>query len=502
MIGLRQYQDDLVNRIRASLGAGHKAPLVVAPTGAGKTRVFSHIAAGAREKRNHVLILTHRREILQQTIKTLYSLGVPAGQIMTGKPMTSDLIQVASVQTLVRRLHLVKRPELIITDEAHHTTEKNTWGRIHTYWSSVPNIGFSATPARLDGQGLGDCYDDLIVGPSLQWLVDQGWLSYPALYRPPEEVAQTYHVKRGDFDAGEQFQAMSSRKIVGDVVTHYRRHMDGQPVIVSCVSVEHAKLMADVFTEAGYRSRPVWGDMDDKEREVSLGGLGDGSVQVVTFADLIGEGVDIPAVAGVILLRRTLSLSLYLQIVGRALRPVYAAGADMDSIEGRLAGQHEGPKPKAIILDHAGNYHLHGHVLAAREWSLEGVKRAAKTEKPPTTTACPKCYGVWPGTPRVCPACGYAFTEAAPRKTKDIKIIAGELVEAGLGEDAADQAAAFVASIMRMDSTQRQKAMLGRAFALAGQDGGRDTIKALAAAVGYKQGWADWAWKYTQGRRA
>jgi DNA repair protein RadD len=495
---LRPYQIEIVKRIRASLASGKTAPLVVAPTGAGKTRIFSYIAANTREKRNRVLILTHRREILQQTIKTLYSLGVPAGQIIAGKPQTSDLIQVASVQTLVRRLDRVKRPDLIITDEAHHTTEKNTWGRIHGYWSTVPNIGFSATPARLDGQGMVDCYDDMIVGPSLRWLVNEGWLSMPVLYRPPEEVTASYHIKRGDFDKDEQFKTMTGRKIVGDVVQHYRKHLDGQPVICSCVSVEHARIMADVFADAGYRAAPVWGDMPDDQREATLGGLGDGRVQVVTFADLIGEGVDIPAVAGVIMLRRTLSLSLYLQIVGRALRPVYADGFDMETVEGRRQAQLAGPKPRAIVLDHAGNYGLHGHVLADREWSLEGVKRV-KGEKPPTTTSCPKCYGIWPGTPRTCPACGWSFALAeTERKAKDIKIIAGELIEAGIDEEHADSTAAWLAQVMKLDPKKRNSALLGRAFALATEENGRETVKALAKAVGFKDGWIDWAWRYVQ----
>jgi DNA repair protein RadD len=493
---LRPYQVDIVAEIRAALARGVKAPLVVAPTGSGKTAMFSHIAAGARAKKNRVLVLVPRREILAQTVKSMHRMGVTAGQIVAGRPMTSDLVQVAMVQTLVRRLELVKRPDLIITDEAHHTTEKNTWGRIHNYWSTVPNIGFSATPERLDGVGLGDSYDAMIQGPTIRSLVADGWLSVPVLYRPPQEVSAQYHVKRGDFDAGEQFQAMSQRKIVGDVVDHYRKHLDGLPVIVSCVSVEHAKLMADVFDQAGYRSRAVWGDMDDEAREYAIQGLGDGRVQVVTFADLIGEGVDIPAVAGVIMLRRTLSLALYLQIVGRALRPVYAPGHDLDTAEGRKAAQLHGTKPRAIILDHAGNYQLHGHVLADRTWSLASKKRTLKGEAPPTTTTCPKCYGVWPGKSRTCPACGFAFTEAPPRNVKDIKVIAGELVEAGIDEDEAGTVAEFVAAALRADPKVRQKMLLGKAFALASEENGRDTMKALAQAVGYKESWSSWAWKY------
>jgi len=497
-MNLRPYQQEMLKLIRAALIRGVTTPLVVAPTGAGKTMLFSHIAAGAKEKRNRVIILTHRQEILKQTVKTLYSLGISCGQIITGKPMTSDLIQVASVQTLVRRLAVVKRPDLIITDEAHHTTEKNTWGRIHNYWATVPNIGFSATPQRLDGVGLGDCYQEIIQGPTLMTLVKDGWLSMPHMMRQPDEIAHQYHVTRGDFDTKEQQAVMTGRKIVGDVVDHYREHLNGQPVICSCVSVEHARIMADVFNQAGYRAAPVWGDMPDQAREDTLAGLGDGRVQIVTFDSLIGEGVDIPAVAGVIMLRRTLSLSLYLQIVGRALRPLYADGFDMDTVEGRRAAQLAGPKPRAIILDHAGNYGLHGHVLADREWSLDSKKRSQKDAPVPTTTTCPKCYGIWPGKPRTCPACGFSFADQVRvGREQDIKVIAGQLVEAGVDEADADGVAQFVASALGADAKTRAKMLMGRAYALAQEgDAGRATVKALAKAVGYKEKWADGAWNY------
>src|SRR6185436_17095451 len=102
------------------------------------------------------------------------------------------------------------------------------------------------------------------------------------------------------------------------------------------------------------------------------------------------------------------SLTLYLQVVGRGLRPRYADGFDQSTPEGRREAQRNGPKPTTIILDHAGNYHIHGHPLEDREWSLDSQKKK-RGEKPPATVTCPKCYGVWPGRPRTCPSCEYDF---------------------------------------------------------------------------------------------
>ncbi len=482
-------------------------PVVVAPTGSGKTAMFCAIANYCKGRRLRSLVLVHRREILTQTLRAMHRLGLSCGQIASGRPMTSDLVQVAMVGTIVKRLDRVPRPDLIIVDECHHAVEGNSWGRIIKYWSTVPCIGFTATPQRLDGQGLRAIFDSMHVGPSIAQLVADGWLSVPVIYRPPHEIDAKYHITRGDFDQKEQegtydIKTEKGRRIVGDVIAHYRKYLDGQPVIVSCVSVNHAKTMADIFVKAGYSARAVWGDMNDSDRDSALAGLGDGSVQVVTFDSLIGEGVDIPAVAGVIMLRRTMSLALYLQIVGRALRPIYADGFDLSTIEGRRNAQLAGPKPRAIILDHAGNYHLHGHVLADRAWSLDSQKRQLKGQPVPTTTSCPRCYGIWPGKPKTCPACGYEFKDAPAKHVPDIKVIAGELIAAGIDAEHADSTAAFVAAALRADAKTRGKMLLGRAFALAVDgDKGLQTLGALAQAVGYKDGWARWAWQWVQGKK-
>jgi superfamily II DNA or RNA helicase len=232
----------------------------------------------------------------------------------------------------------------------------------------------------------------------------------------------------------------------------------------------------------------------------TLAGLGDGKIQVVTFADLIGEGVDIPAVAGVIMLRRTLSLALYLQIVGRALRPIYANDFDLETVEGRRAAQLAGPKPRAIVLDHAGNYGLHGHVLADRTWSLDSQKRKVKDETVPTTTACPKCYGVWPGKPRTCPACGFSFADKERiDRSADLRIIAGELIEAGVDVNEAENLAQFIAQANAEDAKGRQRMLLGRAFQLAVEgDAGLIKLQALAGAVGYSRHWTAGAWSFVK----
>jgi len=483
-VKLRDYQRDGLSSAREALRQGKHAPLYVLPTAGGKTIVFSEIARGARARGNRVYILVHRQEILEQTLAKLWGFGITAGQIAPRMPQTHELVQVAMVQTMRNRLTKIPRPDLIIIDEAHHALADNTWGQILRYWKEVPRLGVTATPERLDGRGLGESFDTMIEGPSIGELVHEGWLSYPVIYRPPEEMVESFHVKRGDFDRAEQTEAMSRKKIVGDVIEHYRQHLAGAPSVAFCVSVDHAKLMAEQFRRAGYRAAAVWGNMPRTERDRIIGGMRDGSMQVVCSCDVISEGVDVPAMAGAILLRRTMSLSLYLQQAGRALR-------------------RDPGKKHAVILDHVGNYYLHGHVLADRTWSLDSGKRDPRKEEPPTTTTCPRCYGVWPGRPHSCPACGFSFTDKQEReRAVEFETIRGQLIAAGAPENEASGMAAFVKRTQEMEPGQRQKAMLAKAFEYAG-DGevGKRRLEQLRRMAGYNPKWTDFAWRYVQKQR-
>lgn len=510
-ITLRPYQREILNDpvivaiLHSLIGKVARpdltAPLVVSPTGSGKTAMFAAIAKWCREHNLRVLILTHRREILEQTLKALYKLGIVAGQIIAGRPMTGDLIQVASVQTLGNRLGTIWRPDLILSDEAHHDTLENNRGRILQFFGSVPRIGWTATPARLDGVGLRPVYDAMIEGKTTRWLVDEGYLTMPLVYQPPGMVTETYHVVRGDLDAKEQEAVMSRRAVIGNVIDHYKKYLNGAPTIVSCVSIDHARLMAEQYELAGFRSRVVWGNMKTDDRIDALEGLGTGKYNVVTFADLIGEGVDIPVVTGLQMLRRTQSLVLDLQFIGRVLRPIYRPGADLSTAEARKEAIATGGKPFAIVLDHVGNTtpEMHGHPLADRVWSLDSQKRP-KGEKAPATTTCPKCYGVWPGRPRSCPSCGHSFVLAeAEAKRQELVEIEGELVQAGLEPDDAGGLAAMIARAKALTGADKQRMILGQAFALMTSREDEETRKrkvaALAKAVGYKEGWTRMVWE-------
>lgn len=498
MIYLRDYQKKILDDVRHELRAGKRSIVCVSPTGSGKTAMFAEMARGAASKSNRVLILTHRQEIFKQTLKSLFNLGVVSGQIASGKMATQDTIQTAMIGTLIHRLGDIRRPDYIIVDEGHHAVSP-TWRRILNYWGDVPRTIWTATPEREDGRGMCEVADAMVIGPQAVDLVSDGWLCPPILYKSPDELIANYHMTRGDFDKKEQQDAMSTRRIVGNVIDHYREKLDHLPTVCFCVNIEHCRLMAKQFCDAGYKARVVWGDMPDDERVSAIQGLADGSVDVVCSCDLISEGVDVPVMVGAIKLRRTASLALDLQQGGRALRPVFPSGFNANeatAIE-RLDAMARAGKPNAIILDHAGNYQIHGHILARRDWTLDAAPRSKRSERPPVTTTCPRCYGVWPGTPRTCPDCGYEFTRHAEGVASiEIKVVAGKLVEAGLEGEEAERMAGVYARAMATKGKDRQKMLLGAAFKMAD----KRPLEELAKLAGYNPGWADWAWDYRNGK--
>ena len=155
-ITLRDYQETGENEIRAAYVQGFKAPALVMPTGSGKTVTFASIAHQAGLKGKHVLILVHRRELLKQTSRTLSVFGVDHGLISAGMSFFKKQVQVASVQTLARRLDKLRwTPDLIIVDECHHAVGRNTWGKVLAHYPRARILGVTATPERLDGKGLG-----------------------------------------------------------------------------------------------------------------------------------------------------------------------------------------------------------------------------------------------------------------------------------------------------------------------------------------------------------
>lgn len=451
LVSLRDYQQSAVEAIREAYRSGRKAPLFVLPTGGGKTVTFVYIAANAARKGKRVCILVHRDRLVWQTSAELTRWGVPHGIIAAGTRELERPVQVASVQTLVRRLDSWPHFDLVIVDEAHHAVA-GTWKKIIAHMPYALALGVTATPARLDGKGLGKIFDDMIFGPTMAELIGMGNLAPYELYAPGE-VPDMKGIRKtaGDFNRGDAAAKMMKSTITGDAVSHYQRHVGGRPAIAFCVTVAHAEAVARQFREAGFRAATIDGDMEKTDQRRMIEDLGRGRLQVLTSCELISEGVDVPVCQAAILLRPTQSLTLYLQQVGRALRP------------------KEDGSP-AIILDHAGNSLRHGLPDAPRQWTLaDGFIQGSKAEREKRLTRiCKHCFAVFEVFRKACPVCG-GVVEAEKGLPRHV---AGELVKAAGMSFPTDIRDLSIREVLRQAKTREQ-------------------LQVVARIRGFREGWVD-----------
>lgn len=459
MIQLRQYQTDLMQAIRRRFSLKDRSVLAVMPTGAGKTFTFCAITALSLKKGSKVLILVHRDSLLQQASNSLKSLGIPHARLSPNYPTDmTKAVQVASVQTLSRRIKRLKyQPDLIIIDEAHHATA-GTWRKVIDFYSSAKVLGVTATPIRTDGRGLSEVFDSMVEGPTMAELVDWKFLVPPRIFAPPIDLdLKGVRKTAGDYNRKQLGERTDRTTITGDVVDHYTKLARNKRAVVFCVTVRHAQNVAAEFQAAGYPAKSISGGMSQAEIDQALADLGAGRIKVLTSCDLISEGTDIPAVEVAILLRKTASTALYIQQVGRVLRT--AKG-----------------KTEAIILDHVGNCQEHGHPLDDQDWveAFGAVKKKKKKKNDPTLSVrqCLNCYAVYRPAP-TCPECG-AAPEVKARKPP--KVTKGELEE--------------------IKRQERRRKYIEQAQAKTLED-----LIEVGKKRGYKSGWAHRIWAIRQAKR-
>lgn len=378
---LRPYQQQGITDIRDAF-RDHRRVVYVLPTGGGKTVTFSFIAKNASARGKRVLIEVHRRELIKQASRTFTRMGIPHGVIAPGHPLTNDLVQICSVQTLVNRLEVLPPPDIIVTDEGHHGVAE-TWKRIYDHWPLARVLLVTATPGRPDGQGLGSVADTMIIGPTMRWLIDNGYLADYDYYAPPSKVdLKGLRSRLGDFESKELEKRVNQSTITGDCIEHFKSLCPAERALAFCVSVQHAKDVAALFTAAGIKAASVDGGMLDADRDRVIEQFSNGEIQILTSCQLIGEGFDVPECGAVIDLAPTKSVINYLQRVGRALRP---------KADGR----------RAIILDHVGNVHRHMPPDAERAWTLND-KVKTKTD---ALSTCKQCFRIFYAKDRPTIAC-------------------------------------------------------------------------------------------------
>ena len=463
MVNLRPYQQNIEQKIVSALTRGYDdTPLAVMPCGSGKTVLFSKIAG---DFDGPVALIVHRQELVAQISLTLASFGI-AHDLVTPKNVARYIvkqhikhygrsyyndrknIKVGGVDTIIRRKdhdfeQWAKTVGLWVQDEAHHVLKDNKWGKAANVFKNAVGLGVTATPERTDGKGLGShsdgVFNELIVGPDLRWMINEGYLTDYKIYAPPSDV--DYNglgvTAGGDYNAQLLSEREQKSHIFGDVADHFKRIAPGKQGITFASSLKSASRFALEFNNAGVMAEMVSGESKDAERFKADQAFRAGQLRQLTNVDLFGEGYDLPVLDCVSMARKTESFSLFVQQSTRALRPLYAPNMPLDTKEQRRAAIAASDKPTAFIIDHVGNVERHAVArdgivdLCYRNWTLDRREKKAKgapveNTVPVKTCTNPICAAAYSALLLACPICG---DEPKKQQRNDPKEVDGDLTE-------------------------------------------------------------------------
>ena len=355
-IALFDYQEEMVARVQDAFRA-HQSVMVQMPTGTGKTYLLAAVVRLFAPQ--EVWIVAHRRELVLQIEETI-------GRLYAAQQCAA--IRVMSIQWL--RLHyreLEEQPALIVIDEAHHAVA-NTYAEVMKAFPMAKKLGLTATPCRLNGEGFADLFGALLTSWSVERFIAKGRLSLYDYYSiKPDGLDQrlidslTKRGADGDYLQKEMNEVMDVRPSLERLCMTVKRYVAKKKGIVYAISIAHAEHIAAFYRENGIQAVAISSKTPLRERREQIDRFKKGYVQVLVSVDLFSEGFDCPDVEFVQLARPTLSLSKYLQMVGRGLR--VASG-----------------KSYCVILDNVGLYRRFGMPSADRDWQQMFEGQAQRTD--------------------------------------------------------------------------------------------------------------------------
>ncbi len=392
-IVLRDYQQDAMQQVKDAFRDGRRGVFLVAPTGAGKTQMFTSLIEEWVRDGARCAIAAHRGELIKQAGKTVMSRGLLYGVIKAGPSSNPQApIQIVSIDSM-RARSLPLDPDYIVVDEAH-LAKADRYTSFLVKYPDARVLCVSATPIRSDGSGFNDIAQELIVSATINDLIthpEGPFLVVPRLYTGSDlgdSLDKQVKTTAGDYNQGQLEEYMCQVELVGDIVSEYQRLASGRKGVVFCVGVKHSQTVAKQFNAAGIRAEHLDGSMEEFLRDGILHRLHTGQTQIVTNCNVLCEGWDEPSISYVGLARPTKSLALYIQQAGRGLRIHPASG-----------------KKDCVIIDHGQNVDEHGHILDEREWSLHGKGKVKSKKKKPKH--CPQCDMLLPQTAMECLLCGW-----------------------------------------------------------------------------------------------
>ena len=407
MVKLRDYQQELLERIERSLSTDPRARIMVQlPTGGGKTYIAGELLVRLLHGRKAVW-LTHRHELAEQTKQMLSKSGVSAAtNIGWGPDNTAPSMMNGVVILMAQKVsRQVKRndiwahydaTDIMIVDEAHHAAADG-YKKAMELWRG-PIVGLTATPWRLSlKEGFDHLFHGLLCGPQIVELQRDGHLCPVQTLVPDEKerIRGGLAGLTGDYSEGGIESANEGSNIwTAGAVDYWKEHGKDRQTIVYAVSVKHADHLLRLFQIANVPAEKILGTTPDDAKQLIIRRFRSGQIKAIINVLVATEGFDLPDASCILMTRPTLSLALYLQMVGRGIRPKDDGG-------------------DCLILDMAGNSLRHGLPEEDREWSLQPRSDDVGAGLP--SQWCPHCNHVSPSASHNCQNCGSPFGEDCPR---------------------------------------------------------------------------------------
>lgn len=324
LLPLRRYQRRAIESVREAWQKGQR-PAVVSATGTGKTVTFSHLIAESREM-GRAIVLVHRDELVRQAVNKLREVesGMRVGVVKAEENETEADVIVASVQTLrsQARRDPIKNVGLIVVDECHHAAAAS-YRTVLSHWPEARVVGFTATLSRQDSKSLGDVFDVVACRYDVLDAINEGWLCDVTGRMVTVDGMSLADVamRAGDLAAGSLSDTLLTSEAQNYVVEAYTEHARNMPGIVFTPSVAATHAFTEAFGDAGYSVASVWGDMPSEDRTAALKAYSAGDLQILVNCQVLTEGFDAPRAQCAVIARPTTSPALYIQMVGRVLRP-------------------------------------------------------------------------------------------------------------------------------------------------------------------------------------
>lgn len=455
---LRQYQKETITQLRDAFRSNHKRVIMCLPTGAGKTVIFSDMVSRAAGKGTKCLVLTDRKELFKQTFGALNRAGELVQELSAGRrtPINPDYpVTLGMVETVKRRKLENFQPDLVICDEVH----KGNFTKAIEKFPEAKVIGATATPV---GKHLPKLFSEIIEPVTIDELIEMGYLCDYKAFQVQDDFSDLKS-SRGEYTEASQYAHFDKRKLYGNVLEIWKEKAADLKTIVFCVNIEHTEKTAETFRDSGISTAAVTSNTPKDERKRILKDFSDGKIQVLNNCGILTTGYDEPSIECVVMNRKTKSLPLFLQCLGRGSR-VYPG------------------KNQFVCLDFGMNHDEHGMWNENRNWSLKEKKKRGGLKEAPVKT-CPKCEAMLHASALECKYCGHKFpksdethegvaVEVTPkvpsklvgRRISDLSI--DELIEL---QRSKKYKASFVWRIMRWH--------------------GVDALQEYAEKVGYKSGW-------------